>query len=271
MNPLSALDSIDHRITALAANLKCGCWIRFADGRPNFWSREVFEIFGFETDAHPPPIDAMMHRIDRSHRSRLLNSADRCERHRARFSADYSLTHPNGRRIHVKSRGQIIPGMEGSVIAGTLLDVTELQSVHSDLATLAGMQKKNAFTAPSERLTPGQWRRTEDLLHARSNAGLTVAEMAAHAHLSPSLFSRRFRATTGQTPLQYVLSLRLERARAALASTGASIARVATDFGFFDQAHFSRHFKRRYGLTPGVFMRQETSSIAPTDSSFSDV
>jgi AraC family transcriptional regulator len=60
----------------------------------------------------------------------------------------------------------------------------------------------------------------------------------------------------GRAPHQYLLSQRLEQARRLLELPGARLAEVAQRTGFADQAHFTRLFKRTYGLPPGALMRR---------------
>ena len=62
--------------------------------------------------------------------------------------------------------------------------------------------------------------------------------------------ARQFRRVLGTSPHRYLLMRRLERARQMIAR-GESLAGAALETGFADQAHFTRHFKRAYGLTPG--------------------
>jgi AraC family transcriptional regulator len=63
----------------------------------------------------------------------------------------------------------------------------------------------------------------------------------------------------GLAPHQYLLHLRLERSRRLLDSENATLADVAQRAGFADQAHFTRFFKREYGVTPGTVLRSRRS------------
>jgi AraC family transcriptional regulator len=88
------------------------------------------------------------------------------------------------------------------------------------------------------------------------DAALTLQQMAAAAYLSPCHFARRFKASTGMPPHQYVLARRVERAKRLLQIEGDfSLAEVAASAGFCDQSQFSHHFKRLVGVTPGQFRR----------------
>ncbi|MDB4963073.1 MAG: AraC family transcriptional regulator [Myxococcales bacterium] len=73
--------------------------------------------------------------------------------------------------------------------------------------------------------------------------------------LSPAHFTREFKRATGTSPHAYIMQRRLARAWRLLVA-GKALADVASQSGFCDQAHLSRLFKIRYGVTPGVFRRR---------------
>ena len=79
--------------------------------------------------------------------------------------------------------------------------------------------------------------------------------MAAEAHLSVYHFARAFRLSTGVSPLRYVMQRRVGRAQQLLAQTNMPLATIASAVGFFDQAHFSRQFRRLVGTTPSRYRR----------------
>jgi AraC family transcriptional regulator len=85
------------------------------------------------------------------------------------------------------------------------------------------------------------------------DAGLTLGQMAAVAHLSAYHFARQFKAATGLPPRQYVIARRVERAQRLLQEGDLSLAEVAACAGFSDQSQFSHTFKRVVGVTPGRF------------------
>lgn len=84
---------------------------------------------------------------------------------------------------------------------------------------------------------------------------LTVADMAAKAHMRRESFSRQVRKTTGLPPQAYVHCLRIEKARQLLRQ-GKSIADVALETGYVDQSHFHRMFTRIVCATPGCYQRR---------------
>lgn len=83
--------------------------------------------------------------------------------------------------------------------------------------------------------------------HARK---LSVQEVARGVAMSASHFAHRFRAVARISPMRYLREIRLERARSLLLENGARVSDVALQVGFESPAHFTREFKRRYGMSP---------------------
>ena len=78
----------------------------------------------------------------------------------------------------------------------------------------------------------------------------TLGKLAIMAGLSRFHFARRFRAATGISPHQYLISLRLRAAAERLHSSGDSITMIALEVGFNDLSHFNLLFRRSFGVTP---------------------
>ena len=81
---------------------------------------------------------------------------------------------------------------------------------------------------------------------------LRLEDIAAAVQLSPSYLIRAFKARYGLTPHGYLIDCRLQLARDGL-RRGEGIAEVAAQFGFADQAHLQRLFKRSLAATPGQY------------------
>lgn len=79
---------------------------------------------------------------------------------------------------------------------------------------------------------------------------LSVEEVARRHAMSSSHFAHRFRAVARISPMRYLREVRLERARSLLLESGARVSDVALQVGFESPAHFTREFKRRYGISP---------------------
>jgi AraC-like DNA-binding protein len=91
-----------------------------------------------------------------------------------------------------------------------------------------------------------------DLLDVRLFTRTTLAEAGGALGGSPAHLVRCFTQTFGIAPHQYVLARRIDAARKRLLD-GEPIALVAAGVGFYDQAHFSRQFKRHVGTPPGRY------------------
>jgi AraC-like DNA-binding protein len=96
-------------------------------------------------------------------------------------------------------------------------------------------------------------RRARDLVDRAYAQPLDVAALARHAHVSPGHFIRRFREAFGETPHQYVLSRRVERAQELLRNTDLSVTEVCLEVGFQSLGSFSSAFRRVTGVTPTAY------------------
>lgn len=89
-------------------------------------------------------------------------------------------------------------------------------------------------------------------MHRHPEEEVTMQTLAELCGMSPTRFSRHFKALTGVTPGTYRLNLRLNGARQLLAQ-GESLACAAQHMGFADQAHMQRAFKAHHAMTPGNY------------------
>jgi AraC-like DNA-binding protein len=95
--------------------------------------------------------------------------------------------------------------------------------------------------------------RAKDLIDARYRDPLDVPTLARAARLSPAHFSREFRRAFGDTPHQYLLTRRLERAAALLRNTDSSIPDICFAVGLRSIGSFTTSFGRAFGLTPAAY------------------
>jgi len=79
---------------------------------------------------------------------------------------------------------------------------------------------------------------------------IEVGDIAEHVSLSISQLQREFSNNFRITPVRYLREVRIGVARHLLESSDQSLAQIATDCGFYDQSHLTRHFKASTGLTP---------------------
>jgi AraC-like DNA-binding protein len=106
-----------------------------------------------------------------------------------------------------------------------------------------------------------RFERVVDYLHAHLADRVTLEQLAAVAHLSPFHFLRCFRAQYHATPQQLLMALRLQRAKRLLAA-GVAPVQVSADCGLADQAHLTRAFAWRYGVTPARYQRQLLGQVS---------
>lgn len=102
-------------------------------------------------------------------------------------------------------------------------------------------------------------RRAQDYLHANYRANVRLAELARVSDLSPYHLTRLFTASVGVPPHAYQLQLRVDHAKRVLLGGRWGVSDAAHEAGFFDLSHFSRHFKRHVGVSPGIYARQAKS------------
>jgi len=95
--------------------------------------------------------------------------------------------------------------------------------------------------------------RAKDLADARYFEPLDVATLAGAARLSPAHFSREFRRVFGESPHQYLLTRRLERAAALLRCTDRSVADICITVGLRSIGSFTTSFGRVYGVSPTAY------------------
>lgn len=123
---------------------------------------------------------------------------------------------------------------------------------HAVIAKLAAMNTTTStitVAALDKRIE-----RAIEVLRQRIDEPVLLAEIADTAFLSPDRFRHLFVEQTGMRFRPYVLWLRIEVALAAFAA-GSNLTEASTAGGFADSAHFSRTFKRMFGIVPSSFQR----------------
>jgi AraC family transcriptional regulator len=93
-------------------------------------------------------------------------------------------------------------------------------------------------------------RRIKELVHAKMEEDLSLDEMAQSVGLSTAHFARIFRKSMGETPHQFVLRQKLERAKRMLRAPDARVLDVALACGFKTQQHFAKVFRDVLGASP---------------------
>lgn len=116
-------------------------------------------------------------------------------------------------------------------------------------------QKTPTYTAlvATAKPTARHLVRARDLADSRYTEPLTVADLAAAAHMSRAHFSREFKKAFGESPYSYLLTRRLERAATLLRSTDWSVADICMAVGLTGVGSFTTSFSRSYGMSPTAY------------------
>jgi AraC family transcriptional regulator, alkane utilization regulator len=116
-------------------------------------------------------------------------------------------------------------------------------------------------------VTDPQVARALRLVRERPDDAWTVPKLAAAVGLSRSTFADRFRAATGETPMQHLTRYRLSRAAEYLRTTNAAILDIARRTGYESDVSISKAFRREFGMPPGAYRRASTAGreVAGTD------
>jgi AraC family transcriptional regulator len=109
-------------------------------------------------------------------------------------------------------------------------------------------------------LGPARLLRIRELIDAKMEDELSLDEMAQSVGLSTAHFARMFRKSTGETPHQFVLRQRLERAKAMLGTPDARVLDVAVACGFKTQQHFAQVFRYFCGTSPTEYRQDRVGS-----------
>ena len=84
---------------------------------------------------------------------------------------------------------------------------------------------------------------------------LSVQQVAQAVNLSPSHFSRQFKARTGYSPYEYIVLRRIDKAKYLLTSTRQSVKEIAYQIGYNSEENFIHSFQKHVGISPGLFRK----------------
>jgi AraC-like DNA-binding protein len=173
----------------------------------------------------------LAHRISRAHR---LLEAD-ADRRRGVHALDAASAESTGLATLAEPASDLL------AVEGALLDA---------LSTLLTRYGRTREAALKHGLNDPRVETMKGLLAADLTTPLRVADLAQAVGLSPFHATRLFTQATGLPPHAWRTQLRLQRSLAPLRE-GATVADVAAASGFTDQSHFTRHFRRMFGVPPG--------------------
>lgn len=139
----------------------------------------------------------------------------------------------------------------GKLYAQTAAQMIAVHLLRHYSSTEVGVQER------SQGLTRRQVQGVTDFILAHLSQDISLEALAQQIGFSPYHFARLFRQTTGESPHQFILRQRVEKARHLLKTTDMPLAHIAMESGFANQSHFTRIFKRHFDLTPRAFRQHD--------------
>jgi AraC family transcriptional regulator len=147
---------------------------------------------------------------------------------------------------------------DGAAEDGLYIDtVAQMMAVH--LARSHSSRSRPMRILPARPLSGWKMRRVIEYIEDNLEGDLSLQAMAAEVDISPLYLARAFKSAVGQSPHQYVLARRIERAKELLRNTDLPVVDVALSSGFSSQSHLSHWFIRQVGVSPAVYRRQAVS------------
>ncbi len=124
------------------------------------------------------------------------------------------------------------------------------------------MRRYARIVTPKELANLAHLRRARDLIDREYARPLAVVTLARAALMSSAHFSRQFRATYGETPYAYLMTRRIERAKALLRHDDMSVTEVCIAVGCASLGSFSARFTELVGETPTAYRARNHSALA---------
>lgn len=109
----------------------------------------------------------------------------------------------------------------------------------------------------SKSFTASHYKRVLDYVAEQFGQPIQIEDMAQQAGLSPSHFSRLFKSVIGDTPYQFLMRYRIERAEEMMADPARPLIDIALACGFSDQPHLTRLLKQHRGVTPKAWRKAQ--------------
>ena len=189
----------------------------------------------------------LLHPEGHAHANRFHAGGARCVNLHAAaaWMGESSFVHLFGdyRQVRLDPRGSAIARLERELAAS---DTAVPLAVSAAVLDLFASVLRVA-TQP----TPAVWlARVIDLLESDLSHTPSLAELGRVAGVHPAHLARSFQRVNGESVGEYLRRRRLQQAELAVVAGVMPLAEIALSAGFYDQAHFSRAFRRRYGITP---------------------
>jgi AraC-like DNA-binding protein len=162
---------------------------------------------------------------------------------------------------------QLVPGPAWVEQDGRRTPISLLESpspvseVPLSRPTLTGTGCMPLDASRQDGLSPSQFRRVLTFIRERISDTVTLSELAREAGLSAAYSSQRFKSSTGTSPHQYLLRLRICKAKKLLEESESPMIDIAAECGIQTQQHFARIFRRLTMRSPTEYRRQSQLSV----------
>lgn len=130
------------------------------------------------------------------------------------------------------------------------------------LATTLSMHLLTTYGEVAQQYSPGSSllttrdiRQIDRYVEANLAGPISLGDLAGVINMSKYYFARQFKAATGQSPGQYIITQKMHHARALLTNASSSISEIAMQLGYSSVSCFSRAFCKQFGCSPSVFRK----------------
>lgn len=108
---------------------------------------------------------------------------------------------------------------------------------------------------------------TREYIDNHFSEDLTIEQLASIADLSPKYYMDIFKKTYGQSAMEYLAQVRMNKAKQLMLGTGRILREVAHTVGYKDEFYFSRKFKKEFGISPSAYIKKRKNKLAVYGSS----
>jgi AraC-like DNA-binding protein len=236
-----------------------GVWEYDLKSRALIWDEKMHALYDPEPGIFDYTIVGWIRMIHLEDAERVQQEWRACAEQGAQFESDFRIELRSGEIRWIHALAQTFLGADGEParVVGTNWDVTAEKVPSSAARRAPSPASPSTQPVPVGSLTARKLALVLAYIDQNISDPLTLETIAQVASISSSHFSDLFRQCMGQSPHQYLMARRVEKAKDLLASTDLSIAEVAASLGFADQSHLTRLMRRFTGLTPRMLRGAE--------------
>ena len=112
---------------------------------------------------------------------------------------------------------------------------------------------------PKQKIRDERIRHAAAYIHEHITEPINISKLASNAYMSEDHFIRLFRKELGETPTNYIIRLKMERAELMLITTNLSVKSISFELGYEEVSYFSNLFKKKIGRTPNDYRKGKRS------------